>query len=83
MADQGEPVIVTARSLAYIDSPPNTIDMCVAAEAVKGKETMRGAECIKGLWRLYPPQSQFRDKLLMEVIVMKGVRIQLLDRNTS
>ena len=82
MADQCEPLFVTARSLPYFDSPPDTIDMCSAAEAVTGKGTMRGVQRIKGLWRLYPRQSQFRDKLLMEGIVMKGMRIQLVDKKT-
>ena len=81
MADQCEPLFVTARSLPYFDSPPDTIDMCAAAEAVTGRGTMRGAQRIKGLWRLCPRQSQFRDKLLMEGMVMKGIRIQLVDKN--
>ena len=80
MADQCEPLFVTARSLPYFDSPHDTIDMCAAAEAVTGRGTMRGAQRIKGLWRLYPRQSQFRAKLLMEGMAMKGMKIQLLDK---
>ena len=80
MADQYEHLFVTARSLPYFDSPPDTIDMCAAAETVTGRGTMRGAQRIKGLWRLYPQQNQFRDESLMEGIVMKGMRIQLVDK---
>ena len=80
MADQYEHLFVTARSLPYFDSPPDTIEMCAAAKAVTGRKTTRGAQRIKGLLRLYPRQSQFRAKLLMEGMAMKGMKIQLLDK---
>jgi hypothetical protein len=74
-----EPVFVKVASL-----PPeqfDTVDFCTACEITSGKDTMMGAQRIRGLWRLYPKTRQARDKLLIQGIELGGVQVTLMDKN--
>ena len=83
MADtwQCEPVFVAARALPQFDHTPDVIDLCSAAERVTGKGTITGAQRIRGLWRIYPQQKQFRDKLLLDGIQLSNVHVNLCAQN--
>jgi hypothetical protein len=58
----------------------DTVDFCTACET-SGKDTMMGAQRIRGLWRLYPKTRQARDKLLIQGIELGGVQVTLMDKN--
>ncbi|XP_076450382.1 uncharacterized protein LOC143286631 [Babylonia areolata] len=75
------PVYVTARALPDYESLPTVYDVCVAAEAVCGRETIRGAQRVRGLWWIYPKTNETRDKLLLEGFLLRGARVSLLDKN--
>ena len=83
MEDQAdcEPVFVTTRALPSRHVSPDTIDLCTAAERTTGRGTIRGAQRIRGLWRIYPKKSEARQKLLLEGMGPWGVQISLLDKN--
>ena len=85
MADTGsqqcEPVFVTARALPSLHVLPDTIDMCRAAENTSGRGSIRGAQRIRGLWRIYPRRQEARDKLLLEGMNLWGTQVSLLPKN--
>ena len=83
MEDQAdcEPVFVTTRALPSRHVSPDTIDLCTVAERTTGRGTIRGAQRIRGLWRIYPKKSEARQKLLLEGMGPWGVQISLLDKN--
>ena len=56
-------------------------EMCTACEDVSGKDTMSGAQGIRGLWRLYPSNNDARQTLLMQGIELKGVKLTLHNDN--
>ena len=57
------------------------LEICLAAERVCGRETVLGAQCIKGLWRIYPLTREARNQLLIEGIVVGGCTVSLHDKN--
>ena len=75
-----QPVFVMASML-----PPETVadtaSLCTACEAVGGRGSMKGAQRIRGQWRLYPNTRAARDKLLLEGFTLRGTKIQPLDKN--
>ena len=75
-----QPVFVMASML-----PPETVadtaSLCTACEAVGGRGSMKGAQRIRGQWRLYPNTRAARDKLLLEGFMLGGTKIQPLDKN--
>ena len=84
MAEQQrcEPVFFKVRSVpAEAGKELDTIEICSAAEKVSGRGTVRGAQRIRGLWRVYVHHKQARDKLLMEGIVLRGISVTLLSKN--
>jgi len=81
-ADSCQPVFVTARALPlYGDRFPDTVEICSAAEKTAGRGTIRGAQRIRGLWRIYVKKQCAREKLLLEGFVFRGVQVPLLDAN--
>ena len=76
-----EPVFVTTRALPSRRVSPDTIDLCTAAERTTGRGTIRGAQRIRGLWRIYPRKSEASEKLLLEGLELWGVQISVLDKN--
>ena len=65
-SQQCEPMFVIVRALPSLHVLPATIDMCRAAENTSGRGSIRGAQCLRGLWRIYPRRQEARDKLLLE-----------------
>ena len=83
MEDQAdcEPVFVTTRALPSRHVSLDTIDLCSAAERTTGRGTIRGAQRIRGLWRIYRRKSEARQKLLLEGMELWGVQISVVDKN--
>ena len=77
-SQQCEPVFVTARALLSLHVLPDTIDMCWAAENTSGRGSIRGAQRIRGLWRIYPCRQEARNKLLLEGMHLWRVQVSLL-----
>ena len=80
-SQQCKPVFVTARALPSLHVLPDTIDMCRAAENTSGRGSIRGAQRIQGLWRIYPHKQEARDKLLLEGMNLWGTQVSLLPQN--
>ncbi|KAK7485108.1 hypothetical protein BaRGS_00023648 [Batillaria attramentaria] len=59
------------------------LDICLAAERACGKETIHGAQEIRGLWRIYPLTREARNQLLLEGIELRGRSVSLYNRNPS
>ena len=76
-----EPVFITTKQIPFMDAPRDTVDICAAAEKVIGRGTIRGAQRIRGRWRIDPKQRQFRERLLIEGFMLGGSRISVLDKN--
>ena len=56
-------------------------DMCSACEDISGRDTMAGAQDIRGLWRIYPKTNEARQTLLMQGIELRGVKLSLYNDN--
>ena len=80
-SQQCEPVFVTARALLSLHVLPDTIGMCRAAENTSGRGSIRGAQRIRGLWRIYPRRQEARDKLLLGGMNLWGTQVSLLPKN--
>ena len=79
-SQQCEPVFVTARALLSLHVP-DTTDMCRAAKNSSCRGSIRGAQCIWGLWRIYPLRQEARNKLLLECMNLWGTHLSLLPQN--
>ena len=55
--------------------------ICATAERTAGLETMKGAQRIGGLWRLYDKGNDARIKLLVSGIILNGHYVQPRDKN--
>ena len=71
-----EPVFLLRRDLPPIDPTRmndtedqydrySALEICLAAERVAGRETILGAQEIRGLWRIYPMSRPARNLLLI------------------
>lgn len=78
-----EPVFLRQRDFpsSVIDDKQNALNICLAAERVTGKETIHGAQAIRGLWRIYPLTKTARDLLLLEGVELGGQSLTLHGRN--
>ena len=84
-----EPVFIRRRDLPPAKSnaadpsgsPYSALDICLAAERTAGKETIYGAQDIKGLWRIYPLTQSARNSLLIDGISLRGHTVTLHDKN--
>lgn len=84
-----EPVFLRKRDLPtqfdrhghQINERYSALNICLAAEKISGRETIHGAQDIKGLWRIYPLTRSARDKLLIEGIEIGGQSFTLHNRN--
>jgi len=77
-----EPVFVVNSKLpGYEQLPYSTHEICAAAERVCGFESMIGAQRIGGLWRVYPTKREFRDKILVQGITLRGVLVTVRNEN--
>ena len=74
-----ESVYVTTKALPSRHVSPVTIDLCSAAERATGTGTIRRAQRICGLWRIYPRKCDARQKLLLKGMELWRVQISLLD----
>ena len=65
------------------DTPEGTgvLEMCMAAENVSGRDTVAGAQRIRGLWRVYPKTSEARTTLLINGVELAGRALNLCDKN--
>lgn len=82
MASQVLPVFIKNSAIPNGDSDrPKCIDICVAAERVSGRETVLGAQNIKGLWRIYPASTEARNTLLVKGLSLRGVSLQVAGTN--
>ena len=63
------------------DEYASTIEICTAAEVVCGRDTILGAQRIRGLWRIYPQTDEARQTLIVEGITLRGVRLEVCRSN--
>ena len=56
-------------------------ELCTRCEAVCGKDSVEGAQVIKGLWRIFVKTDEARTQLLMAGISMRGHAVTLSDTN--
>ena len=63
------------------DEHSSTLEICTAAERVSGRDTIIGAQQIRGLWRIYPQTDEARQALLAEGIVLRSVRLEVCRTN--
>ena len=65
------------------DIPGKTtvFEVCREAERVAGTGEVEGAQCIKGLWRLYLNSDQARTTLLIDGMSLKEVTVDLYSTN--
>ena len=54
-------------------------ELCTRCELVGGKDSVEGAQVIKGLWRIFVKTEDARARLLMDGISMKGHAVTLSD----
>ena len=66
---------------AYADKEFSTAEICEAREKVTGFGSIVGAQRISGLWRIYPANDSARNKLLINGITLRGIKVTLRDRN--
>ena len=77
-----EPVFIKTQDIPDSGTVvPTVIEVCEAAEDVSGKHTIVGAQNIRSLWRIYPKTNQVRQTLLSRGISIRGVVLQVLDKN--
>ena len=77
-----EPVFFVSAQLPANDQKNyTTSEICAAAEKVCGYESMYGAQRIGGLWRLYPTKREHRDKILVQGLILRGIRVTARERN--
>ena len=75
------PVFIHARSLPGEAEKNYTVsDICGACEKRTGYGTILGAQKL-GVWRIYPNTEDSRTKLLLQGIVLRGVRVNVCDKN--
>lgn len=76
------PVFIKNRDIPNSDvNRPNCLELCLAAERVAGRDSIVGAQDIKGLWRIYPATKEARSTLLIKGMVMRDVSVQLCETN--
>lgn len=81
-----EPVFLLRRDLPFNQQTPqektyNALEVCLSAEKVSGRETITGAQEIRGLWRVYPIDREARTKLLLEGMTVRGHTLTVYDKN--
>ena len=76
------PVFVVNNQLPAFDEKLfTTAEICAAAEKRCGFETIEGAQRIGALWRIYPRSSEARRKLQIEGFILRGLHVEVKDRN--
>ena len=73
-----EPVFLKAGDLA---AETDVLELCVAAERLSGRETIAGAQRIRGLWRVYPLTREARTSLLVSGVELHGQTVVCFDKN--
>ena len=73
-----EPVFLKAEDLA---SETNVLELCVAAERISGRETIAGAQRIRGLWRVYPLTREAQTSLLVSGVELHGQTVVCFNKN--
>lgn len=73
------PLFFKTRDLA--DHDYDTYDVCEAVSIVTGKDKLRGAQRIRGLWRLYITDEDSKLKLLTQGLYILGTRVNLYTEN--
>ena len=79
-----QPVFLLRRELPPISNSNEryeTLEICLAAERMCGSETILRAQDIRGLCRVYPLSRQARNQLMLEVVCLRGHRVQVYDQN--
>lgn len=79
-----EPLFLLRRNLPPASGERDrfeALELCLAAERVSGRETIMGAQEIRGLWRIYPTNRTARTKLLIEGMAVRGHTVTLYDKN--
>lgn len=76
------PVFIKNRGIPNSDvNRPTCLEICLAAERVAGRDSIVGAQDIKGLWRIYPATKEARNTLLIKGMVIRDVSVELSDTN--
>eukprot|EP00745_Piridium_sociabile_P001802 TRINITY_DN110908_c0_g1_i12.p3 TRINITY_DN110908_c0_g1~~TRINITY_DN110908_c0_g1_i12.p3 ORF type:complete len:149 (-),score=21.76 TRINITY_DN110908_c0_g1_i12:900-1346(-) len=78
------PVFIRNRDIpgaSDFNSRPSVLDVCLAAERVLGRDSIIGAQMIKGLWRVYPATDEDRSNLLLKGMRIRGVIVSVLTNN--
>ena len=76
------PVFIKSRDIPdSFENRPSVIDICLAAEKTSGQGSVIGAQCIRGLWRIYPATKEGRTDLLIKGMHLRGVNIQVANAN--
>ena len=60
---------------------PTSLEICLAAEKMSGRETIIGAQIIRGLWRIYPASREARSALLVKGLHLRNTMLQLGSTN--
>ena len=71
-----KPLFLKEKDLPY-EVPVH--ELCTRCELVGGKDSVEGAQVIKGLWRIFVKTEDARVLLLMEGISMRGHAVTLSD----
>lgn len=65
----------------YSDISRLSVEICRAAEESAGPNVIEGAQLVRNLWRVYTQNDEGRVKLLSTGFMVRGIRIQPLDKN--
>ena len=77
-----QPVYVKERSIPGCEeTKPTVLEICRAAERATGQGTIRGAQNIRGLWRIYPAKKETRDEILYKRVIIRDVVVPVMDKN--
>ena len=61
--------------------PATVLEMCIAAEEASGRDSIVGAQEIRGLWRIYPGSKEARTTLLIQGIKVRQTTLQVSETN--
>lgn len=82
MASGVNPVFLKRRDIPLSDSDSvSVLEVCLAAERVSGRESVLGAQEIRGLWRIYAATREARNTLLVQGLSLRNVALKVCGEN--
>ncbi|KAL8592032.1 hypothetical protein ACOMHN_060525 [Nucella lapillus] len=76
------PVFIVNNQLPAFDHKSfTTSEIYSAVEKTSGFESVKGAQRIGSLWRIYTRTSEARQKVLLQGFAIRGVRVEVKDKN--